>query len=120
MRNTQFKNLLATILLATACHQTNDKRDFYHALSQHGYCTEWVDDVDNLQNLPAGFKRGACPQEMTFPNGDKAFRYASCPSTTGNGNPEMFVYYSRTGNADGSTEDMTGIPVAEFCKPLPY
>lgn len=117
MRNTQLTSLLATILLAAACHQTNEKQDFYHALSQHGVCTEWVDDVDD-KPLPAGLKRGACPQEMSFPNGDKAFRYASCPSTTGSGDPEMFVYYSRTSNADGSTMDMTDIPVLEFCKPV--
>jgi hypothetical protein len=89
----------------------------FHIASEFGVCTEWVDDVDDSQELPAGLKRGACPQEMSFKNGDKAFRYASCPGSSAQDHPEMFVYYSRTANSDGSTLDMTDIPVAEFCKP---
>jgi hypothetical protein len=116
MRNIQLISLLATTVLITACQSKNKTRDFYHFASQHGYCMEWVDDVDDSEALPAELKRGACPQEMTFSNGDKAFRYASCPGTSAQGNPEMLVYYSRTANGDGTTEDMTSIPVADFCK----
>lgn len=120
MRNTQLISLLSTILLTTACQPENKKRDFYHFESQWGYCVEWVDDVDDSEELPAELKRGACPQELTFQNGEKAFRYASCPGTSAQGNPEMLVYYSRTANGDGTTMDMTDIPVTDFCKPLPY
>jgi hypothetical protein len=116
MRNTRLICSMATILLTLSCQNGNKKKDFYHFSSQYGYCVEWVDEVDDSEELPAELKRGACPQEMTFQGGVKAFRYASCPGTSGQGHPEMLVYYSRTANGDGSTMDMAGIPVADFCK----
>ncbi|HET9239637.1 MAG TPA: hypothetical protein VFO10_20425 [Oligoflexus sp.] len=116
MRNIQLICLLATILLTTACQSANKKRDFYHFASEYGYCLEWVDDVEDSEELPPAVKRGACPQEMTIQGGVKTFRYANCPDISAQGNPEMFVYYSRMPNDDGTTADMTEIPVADICK----
>jgi hypothetical protein len=91
------------------------KLSFYHFPSDKGYCSEWVEPVDAAASYPDLVKPGPCPQTMIVSN-EEAYRLASCPSEADSRKPSTFVFYSKMASATSVPDDMTKIPVQEFCR----
>ncbi len=122
MKTSILLTLLASTLLTAACGKDSDnsksKSTLFHQDTGEGFCAEVVQEDLAARGfgLPPDVSPGACPQNVVLKGSVTATRYASCPTSYGNGAPMTAVFYTKFLNDDGEVADMTLFSPQYICQ----